>query len=440
MTSATDRARELRAAGVSFNVIAKTLTTEGYPTPKGGPWHGGGVFRMLNPPEPGPGRVYKPHTEESKRKMSESHKRAFANGREPTRHNAEKTHCPQGHPYDEENTYHLRGGGRGCKECMREHTRKRRRRQGKPERPPPRTPESVRRRRVARITHEPLVYYAVRDGLVKVGTTVHFRKRMQELHTEEVLAVEPGGRDLEQARHAEFAEYQVIHPDRKGNRSGQNEWFRPGERLIAHATTLRSVYSVPDFSKRPVHGPKRPAHGPYVLGEEAAAILALLPPPLISLRPGTLERFVIKITVDGECWRRTASLDAKGYGHFSLEGVPQGSHRASHTMFVGPIPDGYQVDHVKARGCRFKDCVRPAHLEAVTGHVNILRGGNMAAIHARATHCPAGHEYTPENTYIIQRKGGATARQCKICTRARAAAQAAAKRSQGARGGDPAAA
>jgi len=82
----------------------------------------------------------------------------------------------------------------------------------------------------------------------------------------------------------------------------------------------------------------------------------------------------------------------------------------------------------------------PAHLEAVTGHVNILRGGNMAAIHARATHCPAGHEYTPENTYIIQRKGGATARQCKICTRARAAAQAAAKRSQGARGGDPAAA
>jgi hypothetical protein len=413
MLNATARARELRGTGTSFNVIAMTLTAEGYPTPKGGAWHGSGVFRMLQPPNPGPGRGFrKPHTEESKRKMSESHKRSFASGRQPTRYNAEKTHCPQGHPYDEENTYDLPGGGRGCKECMREHTRKRRRRQGKAERPPSRTPESVRRRNVARKTHDPLVYYAVRDGLVKVGTTVHFRSRMQALGAEEVLAVEPGSRELEQARHAEFAEYQVIHPDRKGDRRGQNEWFRPGERLIAHATALRSVYSVPDFSKRP-------RHGPYILDQEATAIMAMLPPPLIPLRPGTLERFVIKITVDGECWRRSASLDAKGYGHFSLEGVQQGSHRASHVMFVGAIPDGYEVDHVKARGCRFKDCVRPAHLEAVTGHVNMLRGGNMAAIHARATHCPAGHEYTPENTYIIQRRGGRTARQCKICTKAR---------------------
>jgi len=414
MNDATARARELRDTGVSFSVIAATLTAEGYPTSRAGAWHGSSVFRMLQPPKPpGPGRGFrKPHTEESKRKMSESHKRAFANGREPNRGNAKKTHCPQGHPYDEENTYHLPGGGRGCKKCMREHTRKRRRRQGKAERPPSRTPESVRRRRVARNTHEPLVYYAVRDGLVKVGTTTHFRGRMHALGAEEVLAVEPGGRDLEQARHAEFAEYQVIHPDRKGKRGGQNEWFRPGERLIAHATALRGVYSVPDFSKRQ-------RHGPYVLDPEAAAILALLPPPLIPLRPGTLERFVIKITVDGECWRRSASLDAKGYGQFSLEGTQQRSHRASHIMFIGPIPDGFQVDHVKARGCRFKDCVRPAHLEAVPGRVNTLRSGNMAAIHARATHCPAGHEYTPENTYVIQRTGGRTARQCKICTKAR---------------------
>jgi hypothetical protein len=44
------------------------------------------------------------------------------------------------------------------------------------------------------------------------------------------------------------------------------------------------------------------------------------------------------------------------------------------------------------------------------------------------THCPAGHEYTEENTYIIKRSAGRTARQCKTCTRARAAASAAAKR------------
>jgi hypothetical protein len=44
------------------------------------------------------------------------------------------------------------------------------------------------------------------------------------------------------------------------------------------------------------------------------------------------------------------------------------------------------------------------------------------------THCPAGHEYTEENTYIIKRSGGRTARQCKTCTRAKAAARAEAKR------------
>ena len=38
------------------------------------------------------------------------------------------------------------------------------------------------------------------------------------------------------------------------------------------------------------------------------------------------------------------------------------------------------------------------------------------------THCPAGHEYTEENTYVIQRAGGRTARQCKTRTRGRAKA------------------
>jgi hypothetical protein len=38
------------------------------------------------------------------------------------------------------------------------------------------------------------------------------------------------------------------------------------------------------------------------------------------------------------------------------------------------------------------------------------------------THCPAGHEYSESNTYIIKRAGGRTARQCKTCTRAKAKA------------------
>ena len=43
------------------------------------------------------------------------------NIRDQVRHgrhnNGRKTHCPQGHPYSEENTYVLRGGRRQCRAC-----------------------------------------------------------------------------------------------------------------------------------------------------------------------------------------------------------------------------------------------------------------------------------------------------------------------------------
>lgn len=43
--------------------------------------------------------------------------------------NAEKTQCPQGHPYDEANTQHKSGNRRACRACAREAARQRRQRQ-----------------------------------------------------------------------------------------------------------------------------------------------------------------------------------------------------------------------------------------------------------------------------------------------------------------------
>lgn len=47
-------------------------------------------------------------------------------GESPTRENADKTHCPQGHEYTEENTYRDRTGWRECRTCRNEIQRRKR--------------------------------------------------------------------------------------------------------------------------------------------------------------------------------------------------------------------------------------------------------------------------------------------------------------------------
>lgn len=134
--------------------------------------------------------------------------------------------------------------------------------------------------------------------------------------------------------------------------------------------------------------------------------------------PGdTLEqKLLLNHTVDPEsgCWRWTRNHDAYGYGQLSLGpgSSPKGVHRLAHELWVGPIPDGYQVDHVLARGCVHRDCLNPAHLEAVTPRENTLRGATLPAANAAKTHCPQGHAYDEVNTYRTA-KGQRVCRQCR---------------------------
>lgn len=69
------------------------------------------------------------------------------------------------------------------------------------------------------------------------------------------------------------------------------------------------------------------------------------------------------------------------------------AHRYSYELSIAPIPDGLQIDHVRARGCTRTDCVNPAHLEAVTPAENLRRSNAASAVNARKDTCPEGHAY-----------------------------------------------
>lgn len=62
-----------------------------------------------------------------------------------------------------------------------------------------------------------------------------------------------------------------------------------------------------------------------------------------------------------------------GYGRISVGNRDVYVHRVAWELENGPVPDGFELDHVYARGCRYRHCVNVAHLELVTRRVNVER-------------------------------------------------------------------
>ncbi|WP_194821266.1 HNH endonuclease signature motif containing protein [Micromonospora sp. S-DT3-3-22] len=132
------------------------------------------------------------------------------------------------------------------------------------------------------------------------------------------------------------------------------------------------------------------------------------------------------------CWPWRGSSDQDGYGRFGKQA--EGAHRVAYELMVRPVPAGLHVDHTCHNddttcpggvGCRHRLCVNPAHLEAVTQRDNLLRSRHTMPHHnAAKTHCPQGHEYTPENTYTRRTSKGYARRECRTCRRDRLAAAA----------------
>lgn len=136
------------------------------------------------------------------------------------------------------------------------------------------------------------------------------------------------------------------------------------------------------------------------------------------------DRFFSRIERDGDCWLWTGALGGGGYALFGANGKRGMAHRWSYEHHVGPIPDGMEIDHVchtravragtceGGDDCQHRRCVNPAHLDVVTRVENVARGNG----HGRETHCPQGHPYNDENTYITPNGW----RDCRRCINRRA--------------------
>ena len=142
-----------------------------------------------------------------------------------------------------------------------------------------------------------------------------------------------------------------------------------------------------------------------------------------------VDRFWSKVDKGGpdECWRWNASI-TEGYGRVKADGGQRSlqAHRVAYELEVGPIPDGYQVDHLCHNAdrscsggptCPHRACVNPGHLEAVAQAENVRRGrtGKINNHNAVKTRCPAGHRYDESNTY----RRGDGYRSCRTCSQER---------------------
>lgn len=128
------------------------------------------------------------------------------------------------------------------------------------------------------------------------------------------------------------------------------------------------------------------------------------------------QRFLSKVAPDANgCQIWQGQVSTRGYGRFC--GI--GAHRWILGYLRG---EPLAATEFALHRCDTPLCVNPHHLyvgdhqQNMQDMVDRRRGRNvLAQANATKTHCPRGHEYTPENT----RHNGRGSRECRACIQIR---------------------
>lgn len=132
----------------------------------------------------------------------------------------------------------------------------------------------------------------------------------------------------------------------------------------------------------------------------------------MTLSTATISRFWAKVNKSDGCWIWTAGKTDDGYGTFWTGNTHSKSHRISWALTNGAIPEGLQICH----HCDNPSCVRPDHLFTGTNldnQLDSIKKGRHGQ--KKKSHCPSGHLYSKENTYLTTNGK----RMCRECHRAR---------------------
>lgn len=147
--------------------------------------------------------------------------------------------------------------------------------------------------------------------------------------------------------------------------------------------------------------------------------LTLWPQPLMPF--GYERRLLLDPTTP--CWPWPGVLREHGYGEVMIDGHRKYSHRLAYQLHIGPIPRGWELDHVChtlavlnglcAGGmCRHRSCWNPEHLEAVSSRENSLRGRHPLFAVSLRGECRRGHDLTVEQNVYVRPDGR---RRCRVC-------------------------